>query len=229
MFQVIRRRFNVTTLAVTLALVLALTGGAYAASRYVITSTKQIKPSVLAQLKGRAGTAGADGAPGAAGPAGAAGPQGPAGAKGEVGAQGPQGQEGPPGQEGKPGTTGFTETLPAGKTEKGTWSLSVAPANPTTKNSYSWSSISFVIPLPSGSTMDPHYLSSKEGPTAECPGTAEEPEAEEGQLCVYAKEALDSPAQISFGLYNSFGALLLANTGEPGGFVFGSWAVTAAE
>jgi hypothetical protein len=36
----------------TLALVFAMSGGAYAARRFVITSTKQIKPSVLKSLSG---------------------------------------------------------------------------------------------------------------------------------------------------------------------------------
>ena len=37
----------------TLALIFAMSGGAYAASHYLITSTKQIKPSVLGHLKGK--------------------------------------------------------------------------------------------------------------------------------------------------------------------------------
>jgi hypothetical protein len=55
-----------------LALVFAVSGGAYAAGSYLITSTKQISPSVLAQLKGNASANDAKGASGAQGPAGAA-------------------------------------------------------------------------------------------------------------------------------------------------------------
>ena len=51
----------------TLALVFAITGGAYAAKKYLITSTKQISPKVLKSLQGKAGTAGAPGAVGGAG------------------------------------------------------------------------------------------------------------------------------------------------------------------
>ena len=71
-----------------LALFVASTGTSIAARHYLITSTKQIKPSVLTMLKGAkgpkgtigaTGTTGAIGAPGAAGAAGAAGVQGPSG------------------------------------------------------------------------------------------------------------------------------------------------------
>ena len=42
MFERVRRRVSYANVAATLALVFAMTGGAYAAKQYVITSTKQI-------------------------------------------------------------------------------------------------------------------------------------------------------------------------------------------
>lgn len=87
-----RPRLTYTNVTATLALVFAMSGGAYAASKYLITSTKQIKPSVLAQLKGKAGKAG---------PAGAQGPAGAAGEKGAPGANGANGKDGAPGTPGE--------------------------------------------------------------------------------------------------------------------------------
>ena len=69
------------------ALVLAMGGTGLAAKKYLITSTNQISPSVLAKLHGAAGAPGAPGAPGPQGAAGQPGPQGPPGsvkAYGEV-------------------------------------------------------------------------------------------------------------------------------------------------
>jgi hypothetical protein len=78
----LRGRLGYANVVSTLALVFAMSGGALAASRYIITSTKQIKPSVLKHLRG------------ATGPAGPAGPAGPTGAAGATGAQGIQGPAG---------------------------------------------------------------------------------------------------------------------------------------
>lgn len=99
------RRFSYAGVVSTLALFMALGGGAFAAQHYLITSTKQIKPSVLRDLEGRrghtgpAGPAGPQGAKGDAGAQGAQGPQGPRGITGDRGPEGPQGPAGPAGGE----------------------------------------------------------------------------------------------------------------------------------
>jgi hypothetical protein len=78
-------RWPSPTMAIAIAaLFFALGGGAVAAVQrhYLITSTKQIKPSVLHKLKGAKGLRGA---------------QGSQGLKSDPGATGAQGQQGPPG------------------------------------------------------------------------------------------------------------------------------------
>jgi hypothetical protein len=78
-----------------LALFVALAGTSFAATRYTLSSTEQIKPSVLKALHG---------ARGAKGPTGPAGPQGNEGPAGVPGREGPMGAAGPKGATGEPGT-----------------------------------------------------------------------------------------------------------------------------
>jgi hypothetical protein len=204
MFHAIRTRINATTVLAGLALVFAMTGGAYAAKKYLITSTKQISPSVLKSLQGKAGAAGAPGAAGAqgaqgpagpAGPAGAAGAKGetgPAGAKGEKGATGNAGNAGPTGATGATGATGFTETLPSGKTETGDWNVTIVGAvSGGTPGAVG--SISFPIPLASHGAAGESFVFNKEQTenkefgSSGCSGSVEAPAAPPGKLCVYTK------------------------------------------
>lgn len=140
MISQVRNRLGIPGLIAIIALVFAMGGAAYAAKKYVITSTGQIKPSVLKQLKGKQGK------------------QGPAGTNGTNGTNGKDGTNGTNGTNGKglvaspldPGEGGCTEggvsvevegtgspesicngeegaefpgggVLPSGATERGTW------------------------------------------------------------------------------------------------------------
>jgi hypothetical protein len=95
-----------------LALFVASTGTSIAASHYLITSTKQIKPSVIKKLKGAKGPRGATGTQGAQGlkgDTGATGAQGAQGLKGDTGATGAQGAQGLKGDTGAAGHNGATQ------------------------------------------------------------------------------------------------------------------------
>ncbi len=185
-FSRLRKRFTYANVILTLALVFAMTGGAYAAGKYLITSTKQIKPSVLKQLQGKTGARGPAGPAGVAGAVGAAGPQGPAGGKGENGAPGANGSNGVSvtskeltksssackkegGSEftsaegtkttacnGSPWTAGGT--LPKGSSERGQWVIA-GYENPVRETS-----LSFPIPLAAGlSEEKTHVIGVEEG------------------------------------------------------------------
>jgi len=126
----IRARLTYANVVATLALVFAMAGGAAAASHYLITSSKQISPKVLKELK-KPGPKGATGAGGPAGPAGATGPAGANGSSGAAGATGKEGPQGVQGPEGKlagntPRWHATSEAGPAGSPVK-TALLEAAP------------------------------------------------------------------------------------------------------
>lgn len=202
-----------------LALVLAISGSAIAA-KYVITSTKQIKPSVLKALQ-------KPGPVGPVGPSGPAGSAGTAGAKGDTGPQGPAGKEGVsvttasfPGSKGtctkgqggievkaasatafvcngEPWTAGGT--LPEGATETGEWSLvTSSPGGEGT------AALSFGIPLEAALPASNVHKTGDTGFATDCPGTVGNPQAESGHLCVYAGEPL-GVVVTPFGIFKADG------------------------
>jgi hypothetical protein len=215
MFSKIRRRFTYANLAMTLALVFAMSGGAYAANKYLITSTKQISPKVLKTLKAKNGS---NGAPGAQGPAGPAGPAGAAGT-GAPGAQGPEGKAGANGtsvtssevkttsttcnhqggseftsasgkatacngKEGSPWTAGG---LPKGASEMGQWA---EPEGVEYENTLQIVNIpiSFTVPLGAELNESEVHFVQPGGPLPTgCKGSVGKPEAESGNLCVFAE------------------------------------------
>jgi hypothetical protein len=244
-FSSVRKRLHLTpsTLIATVALVFAMTGGAYAANRYLITSTKQISPKVLKSLKGANGKPGATGP---AGPAGSTGVNGTTGAKGETGPAGPAGPTGPtgpagvPGPQGEPGQTGFTTTLPAKKTETGTWSLTYGKVQGS-NIAYGIAAISFTIPLAIPlNTSNIKFLQDSEydnggGRVSGCPSAGEEieegktPQAEPGYLCVYTTAGEPVPP---YAATVNLGGVVLVSDGEEkeeGQSAYGVWAVTAEE
>jgi Collagen triple helix repeat (20 copies) len=93
----VRKRITYANVAATLALVFAMSGGAFAAKHYLLSSTKQISPKVLKALKGKTGKTGATG------------PAGPAGLTGKEGLSGKEGKEGKEGKQGPPGPVSLTK------------------------------------------------------------------------------------------------------------------------
>ncbi len=220
MFSAVRRRLTYANVAMTLALVFAMSGGAYAAGKYLISSTKQISPKVLKSLVGKAGPAGkngtngTNGTNGAPGAAGEKGPQGPQGPEGKEGKQGEPGKEGKAGEPGKNGLSGFTKTLPPEETETGAWSYGDTPA-PAGPQPLLYIPISFSIPLSVelGETQV-HFINAHneevvfpepvgktvfggsaevEQKSKECTGSAAAPTAAPGNLCVYVAEQGERP------------------------------------
>jgi hypothetical protein len=203
-----RRRLTYANVAATLALVFSMTGGALAANHYLINSTKQINPKVLKKLKGKAGTTGKTGATGTAGK------------------EGTPGKEGAAGKEGKQGNPGpLLETLPSGKTERGSFGFASTRAGGGSKY-IPGVETSYPIPLsfvPTANVVKPGGAS-----TPSCPGSSTSPAAAPGKLCLYSEredttvEAFNEAAEGRFGFLAFFEAAEGANYED-----YGTWAVTA--
>lgn len=195
-----------------LALFAALGGTSLAASHYIITSTKQIKPGVLKQLRGKRGAAGAKGV------------TGPQGSPGKEGQQGPAGP--------------FPTTLPVGQTLTGAYNLEgTNSAAPVGSHSYAGGVISFQFRLAAVPAV--HFIPAKGTPPAQCPGSVGNPQARSGNLCIYEVESKNEEGVLAFNPSepgskegaSPFGATLslesTASTKESAGFFsLGTWAVT---
>ncbi len=133
MFQKLRNYLSYANVAATLALVFALTGGAFAATSHSSGGSASFKATAsatpvatVAKTKKKAaprstrGPAGPKGATGATGTTGATGPAGATGPGGSQGSQGPAGTNGINGTNGEPGKNGESVTSKAfaGKKEK---------------------------------------------------------------------------------------------------------------
>jgi hypothetical protein len=199
MVAFVRRRVTYVNVVLTVGALFLMTGGAYAAKHYVITSAKQIKPSVLKQLRGKVGKAGPAGKEGPVGKEGKAGGQGVQGPAGPTGAIGPMGERGETGPRGEPGETGFVETLPSGKSVRGEWSLvGATPEGSLTIES----SVDFAFRMQS--VPQAHFIDAGATLPSGCSGTVEAPVAAPGNLCVFAKVAPE----------NVEGGVVIVNTTE---------------
>jgi hypothetical protein len=259
MFSRIGKHFNPTTVVAVLALIFAMTGGAFAmsgggspskpvasvgsgarANRIVIAAKSKAKPKAKIGPRGPAGPAGKNGAAGPAGSAGPPGPQGPqgsAGVNGVNGEKGIQGEKGETGPQGTPGTTGYVKTLPPKATETGTWGFSAHAEG------FQIEHFDFSIPLKEPlEAADAHLIlpngeeengSGHPGPQTACKGSVAEPTAEPGNFCAYMQATTGDGTFGSFGFLYTSGVVGLfevhAAEAVYGYAAWGSWAVTAPE
>ncbi len=227
----VRSRLTYANVAATLALVFAMTGGAYAAGHYLISSTKQISPKVLKALQGKAGPAGRMGATGTGGPIGPAGGTGPKGEAGSPGAKGEKGERGEKGEKGAKGEAGSPwspeSQLPSGATETGTFvALATGPTSKTALAAVSFP-IQLAVSLEHSKIV---FVTAKDVSESKvpagCSGEVSKPAAEAGFLCVF--EGIPGGAENAEAATTTpTGAVFLFGMSSEGAFITGSWAVTA--
>lgn len=220
MFNRIHQKLGTAGFIISIvALVAALGGGAYAASGGLNGKQKKEVEKIAKTYAGKPGANGTNGSNGAAGAKGDAGAAGSNGSNGSsvttaniptssatcnhnggvevksAGAPVPvcNGEEG---EEGLPGQTGFTSTLPAGKTETGRWGT----GGTFTAGDFVYLPVSFPIPLAAPLSGESHVRAVVAGkervfneanfsfelvPATQCLGSEESPKASPGNLCLY--------------------------------------------
>lgn len=229
-----------------IALILALGGTALAAKGALTSQQKKEVKKIAKKYAGKPG------------PQGPAGPQGSAGKDGSNGANGTNGTNGQS-VTGTPiaagtecgaqtgvkytlngtstkvcnGETGFTETLPSNETETGAWAVG--------NNDVAYMvSLSFTIPLEEAPELGFVNVAGEEAAGGEafhevehCTGSAEEPSAPAGYVCIYGASEELGEGPPGFGWFaatsvNTFvsGAAFPYVAGEEHA-AWGTWAVTA--
>jgi hypothetical protein len=209
-------RLTYANVMATIGVFLALSGGAYAAAKLPKNSvgSAQIKKSAVTSAKVKDGSLASGDFQAGQLPAG---PQGPQGLKGDRGVEGPRGADGNPAQ--------FPQTLPSGRTETGVFGIRFTAAGPGVN-----SDDSIAFPLPLAAAPSPVL-----GPSATCTGTATNPTAPAGVLCVYFGQESNilqhdvTDASGNAANANKFGAVVDVQSaaGNTDTLARGSWAVTA--
>jgi hypothetical protein len=202
------------------ACVIALGGTAVAALPGLNAKQKK-EVKKIAKLVAKPGPAGPQGQTGASGAAGSQGAQGTAGAAGN------NGENGEAGEDGACSVSDPECFLPPGATVTGDWNISEKGAE------YAFVAISFPLRV----AGEPTFNFINEGGVAlfgspdNCPGTAQAPKADPGNLCVYTsfEQNLTAPIFETFAtadLHSGKGWAFPVPAGEEVVGI-GSWAVTA--
>jgi hypothetical protein len=227
-------RLSYANVAASAALFLALGGSAYAAIELPANSvgTKQIRahavtlkkinPGALKALKGDQG------------------PVGPQGLKGDAGGTGPTGATGVTGM---PGTSVFASTIPSGTTVTGAWGMrDIAPQLAGNNNPIEVVSFPVKAPVPlTDATVNTGANTAAGDPDPSCTGTADNPTAPPGEVCVYISTAsnasvtgfaLSNPGSGVSSAADAYGfTVRLLDAGTVGDTstlkAFGTWAYTA--
>ncbi len=159
-----RKHLSYANVVATMALVFAMSGGALAASHYLLNSTKQINPKLLKKLTGKTG------------------------ATGRAGVTGKEGAAGKEGTAGKNGANLTAETtLPSGQSESGTFAAGSGYVDSGEelfgKKYYGFvgTGITYVQPL-AKAVPDGNVIDVTTGSATHCPGVGS---AAPGYLCLY--------------------------------------------
>ena len=201
------RRPSPAIVIALVALFFTLSGAAFAAQQYVISSKSQINPKVLKSLKGKRGLRGK------------VGPKGPKGATGPTGATGALGATGPAGP--------FPDALASGKTIRGAFNIGGGSLTGTTVGQLANTSISFIYQFAAAPTVKLVLLGTT--PPAQCPGTAALPQALPGFLCIYEEGTNNTTGLQLNGVSRSGATIYIFATATGSNFFsYGTWAATAA-
>ncbi len=214
----LRKRLTYANTMSSIAVFVALGGGAYAATQLQKNSvgTAQLKADSVTAAKVKNGSLlSADFKAGQL-PAGPAGPKGDPGAPGAAGAPGAKGDTG----------ESFPATLPSGKTLTGIWGF-VAEDNGAGNHEAGADSISFTYPLASDPAVTVVQLN--DPPPVQCPGTLDAPAAAPGNLCIFVGVNVNGDVVSTYSPTGDgkHGVVVFAN-GLAGGRIDGggSWAVS---
>jgi hypothetical protein len=236
-----------------IALVAALSGAAIAAKGGLTGKQKKEVEKIAKKYAGKPGAPGAKGDTGAAGASGPKGDTGAQGPKGDTGAQGLKGDKGEKGAKGDPGDPWSPESeLPPGATLTGAWAFGPLPEGETGGGGFKNVRVPISFNVKLGAALpesNVHFLNEAGeeitgfgaetvAPSTPCTGTAVNPTAPAGHLCVYAGAVLEAklsntwiqqlsgPLEAS-GASTAGASLTFRDVNEFGGG-FGAWAVTAA-
>ena len=158
----------------------------------------RLNAATLVGPRGRTGRTGPTGPQGDIGPEGQTGSQGPSG---PAGPPGPIGQTGPAGAAGQPGASAF-DPIPSGATVYGV----IGTGNATPGNPFVWTTASLPAPAPAALSNSDLLIATTSGLSSACPtlssclsasqiarnnsactGTAENPTAPAGKVCIYPR------------------------------------------